>query len=130
MTDIDALSAVAYASGKDPLTVAERWINLLLDARDTMRQRAANGLPPLPGWDDTGNAAVARKAIGRLLDAGWHPPTEAEVGAAVRESRVASDQFSAWLDALSPDQRHDVLDHYAHHGEFPPDMQPPKAMAS
>ncbi|TAK32284.1 MAG: hypothetical protein EPO40_02875 [Myxococcaceae bacterium] len=71
----DYLAASAHASGKDPIDWAVLIVGNLLTARATCTGRAERGLPPLPCWPDTSDAAVARKVVGFLLDAGWTPPS-------------------------------------------------------
>lgn len=84
--DLDYLTACRYANGDDPLTVAEEQAVMLLDVRHHLlhERELKNRLPRLPAWPDLSDAAVARKFVGWLLDAGWTPPSPETVAAAKR----------------------------------------------
>lgn len=63
---------------RDPIDTARVAVEVILDARDTLKRREDNGIPRmLPGWDDLTNATVANKVVGHLLDLGWTPPGSA-----------------------------------------------------
>jgi hypothetical protein len=86
MSDIDYLSAWFYGDGADAIETAEIRVGVILDAwQEVALVRAARGLPQYPGWEDLSPAAIARKVIGYLLDAGWKPPSAEEIAAAVEK---------------------------------------------
>lgn len=82
--DIDYLSAWSYASGNDAVKVAEGAVVTLLDAHRNLVDNRSPGLPALAPWTDLTHSALARKVIGRLMDAGWRPPTSDEIQSATR----------------------------------------------
>lgn len=82
--DMDFLSAAMLAGGRSPIQVAELRVAQLLEVRGILLGREANGHPRLPAWQDLSNDALARKVVGLLMDAGWRPPSDAEVEAAAQ----------------------------------------------
>lgn len=122
--DIDYATAAWYANGNEPLDVAEQRTALLLEAAEDMAERAARGLPALPSWPDTGHRAVARKILGLLLDAGWRPPSDEAVQAAVAKVHAEQDRVDAWWATLGEHDRRRAREHYERHGEFPADLRP------
>lgn len=69
--NLNELAKVSYAAGIRPLDYAEHLVGLVLDVHRTMLLAAAHSAEPVPGLDD---AALARRILGQLLDAGWIPP--------------------------------------------------------
>jgi hypothetical protein len=69
------LDAVAYAQGRDPIDWAESLVKAQIQVRDEIVIARREDPCTYPGYllalDD---AAVARRILGRLLDAGWTPP--------------------------------------------------------
>lgn len=130
MTDIDDLSASAYAGGKDPLDWATHLVTSLLAARSTCERRELSGLPPLPAWSDVSDDAVARKVLGHLLDAGWTPPTDADVRDAAARAVAARASFDAWWSTVPTADRDRAVEHYSRTGEWPHDVQPPTTSAA
>ncbi len=62
MTDIDLLAATAYETGIDPVTyAAENVIQAHIDVY-------------LSCWDSQSTAALSRRIVADLLNAGWSPP--------------------------------------------------------
>lgn len=123
--DIDYLTASMYESGEDPIAVAESRIAMLVEVYQVVLQRKANGLAPLPAWQEVSDAAVARKIVGMLLDAGWRPPSDEVVAAAAGNVQKQRERVDAWWAALGAADRRRVIEHYARHGEFPPDLGRP-----
>lgn len=123
--DIEYLTAAMYAAGKDAITVAESRTATLIEVYRNLLQRQANGLPPLPAWQEVSDDAAARKIIGTLLDAGWQPPSDDTVAAAAERVRQQQERTDEWWASLTPDQRRRGIEHYSNHGEFPPDLGRP-----
>jgi hypothetical protein len=88
--DIGFLAASKYAAGKSPIDVAEGSIVTLLTVHTNLLLRAAAGRKPLPAWQDLSFAALARKIVGELLDAGWEPPSDEDIRAAAEHLKGAS----------------------------------------
>lgn len=84
LTDLDYLSRWGYARGEDPIDVAIKRVATLAEVWTTLQEREANGLARLPAWQDITSAALARKVVGALLDAGWRPPTDEVLAEAQR----------------------------------------------
>lgn len=125
MTDIDHLTASAYASGGTPIEVAERRIVTLLEARAVVEHRAVHDLPPLPAWPDATFATVARKILGLLLDAGWQQPSDETVRASIEHVRAAGARHDAWWVTLTAQDQARFMEHYSRTGEPPADLRPP-----
>lgn len=125
MSDIDHLSGAAYESN-DPIDWATHLVKCLVEARETALKRRSRGLAPLPAWVDTSTEAVARKVLGRLMDAGWRPPADVEVDQATARSRAISARFAEWRSSLTPEEWRRVIAYYSSTNEFPPDLQPPR----
>ena len=67
MNDIDFLAAFAYSTGQDPIDYAtENVIRAHIDAHFTP--------DTFPGDVDPATAALSRRIVGDLLDAGWRAP--------------------------------------------------------
>ncbi|RZT87531.1 hypothetical protein EV383_4456 [Pseudonocardia sediminis] len=117
---IEFLAACSYAAKRDVMAVAEESARVLIEVRDRLRVREANGLPPLAAWQEINDAALARKIVGALLAAGWSPPDSDEIAAAV--ARVEQDRVETArrMDALSGPDRAALMDYYNDHGEMPP----------
>ena len=77
--DICALASFAYDNGQDAITYAEQVIVIQLDVRSTVYVHRLENPDAFPLYGpDLTLAAVARRIIGELLDAGWTPPEAAE----------------------------------------------------
>lgn len=125
MSDIDNLSASAYAGGKDPLDWATHLAASVLMAWSTCQRREVRGLPPLPDWPDLSDHAVACKILGRLLDAGWTPPSGPAVREAAARSHADQARFAAWWSTVPIHDRDRAIEHFSRTGEWPHDVQPP-----
>ncbi len=123
--DMDYLSAAFYAGGKDGVQVAEQWVTTLLDAHANLRENRPPG-NPLPNWEDMSHEALARKIVGRLLDAGWKPPTDEERTAAVEWVEEGNRRYDAWWKSLTDAERAECLEYGSKHGEFPAHLRPPR----
>lgn len=123
--DMDYLSAEFYAGGKDGVQVAETWVTTLLDAHANLRENRPPG-NPLPNWEDMTHGALARKIVGRLLDAGWRPPSDVERAAAVAWVAACQRRWDRWWNALTPSDQAEFVAHYSEHGEPPSHLRPPK----
>ena len=67
MNDIDFLAAFAYSTGQDPIDYAtENVVRAHIDAHFTP--------DTFPGEVDPATAALSRRIVGDLLDAGWRAP--------------------------------------------------------
>lgn len=69
MADIDEVAQMAYHAGVDPIDFAIEITRQAIGCRDTLLDIS----PELPYEDDE---TLARRVIGRILDAGWTPPAE------------------------------------------------------
>lgn len=121
--DMDYLSASSYADGDDTVRVAQRWVRNLLDAHTSLLDR--RGDAPLPGWEDMTHDALARKILGRLLDAGWRPPSDMEIAAAADWVSKKRRRYDWWWRSLTDDERARFVKHYSEYGEPPSDLRPP-----
>ena len=75
MSDIDALSRSAYASGTDPVDWACTLAELQIDALQLITAARADNPAAYPVFQmELSPAATARRVVGLLLDAGWTPP--------------------------------------------------------
>jgi len=74
-TDIDAVARSAYANGVSPIDWAVTVTKTQIECRDMIRdarRHTPSAFPIFVGSLD--DDAVARRIVGRLLDAGWIPP--------------------------------------------------------
>lgn len=125
--DIDALAAASYAAGNNAIDEAVDRVALLFETRDEVIASRAKDPNNFPGFGRHDAVVVARRAIASLLDAGWKPPTTGEVQAAAAHAREHSRRFDEWRDGLSSEDRTRAFNYFAEHGEFPPDLRPPRA---
>lgn len=73
---IDGLSAYAYSHGTDPLDHAIQAAQTSIDIYLTVVAARYENPECFPGYDpEPSIEKTARQIIGRLLDAGWTPPT-------------------------------------------------------
>lgn len=76
MSDIDFLARFAYRNGMDPIDYAVHGvIESNIDAHLTIRAARAMNSESFPAyWRDLTTAALSRRILGDLMDAGWTPP--------------------------------------------------------
>ena len=76
MTDICFLARFAYDSGMDPIDYAAcAVIQSHVDVQLAVCAGRADNPANFPGyWRDLTTAALSRRILGDLLDAGWKPP--------------------------------------------------------
>ena len=76
MTDISFLAEFAYDQGVDPIDYAVHGvIESHVDVNLTIRAARAENPVSFPGyWADLSTAALSRRILGDLMDAGWTPP--------------------------------------------------------
>ena len=76
MTEMSEFSAYVYATGTDPLDWAVELAEAQIDARENVLRARMTDPNAYPGYPlETTITATSRAIIGRLLDAGWTPPT-------------------------------------------------------
>lgn len=118
MSDIDALSAWSYERGEAPLTVAVDRVSTLLDVWINLAAGpAGTGLPA--AWPDVSTQTAANKVVGMLLDAGWTPPSEDAVAAAVAQVKADEELHARRMASLTEVQRAELVQHCLDHGEMP-----------
>jgi hypothetical protein len=71
--DLGVLAQIAYDAGISPIDFAEEQVAILIGVHAAIA--ACGGVPPeaFPGLP-VGATGFARRILGALLDAGWHPP--------------------------------------------------------
>lgn len=76
MTDINFLARFAYTNGIDPIDYAAHGIiQAHVDVHLAICAGRAENPASYPGyWRDLTTAALSRRILGDLLDAGWTPP--------------------------------------------------------
>lgn len=86
-TSIDYIAALGYRDGVDTITVGTDRVALLVETWDRIGCAREANPDAFPGavWADLSIAAVARKVLGSLLDAGWTPPGPDAIAAAVAQ---------------------------------------------
>jgi hypothetical protein len=73
--DIDGLSAWAYEQGTDPLDWAIKTVDTQIDVWMIVCAGRAQNPALFPGFHpDLSVEALARRIVGRLMDAGWRVP--------------------------------------------------------
>lgn len=71
-SDINDLARICYEAGVDPIDYAEGELEILIGVHAlvaTAPPERRSGY-----WTDLSTRALARRILGNLLDAGWHPP--------------------------------------------------------
>lgn len=72
---VDELSAWAYEQGTDPLDWAVKSIDTQIDVWMIVCAGRAQNPASFPGFHpDLSVEALARRIVGRLMDAGWRAP--------------------------------------------------------
>lgn len=82
MSDLDPLAAHAYSTGMTPLDFAETRVRAAIDIHIRVMAGRREDPSTFPGYDpsvgtesfDTDIAALSRRILGGLLDAGWTMP--------------------------------------------------------
>ena len=73
--DINGLARFAYDIGINPVDYAEGDIEALINAHFMVAASRAIEPGTFPGYSiELTTDALARRILGNLLDAGWHPP--------------------------------------------------------
>lgn len=99
MTDIDALSAGAYASGTDPIDWACNLIETQIDAWDVIRRERVHSPNAYPVYIvPLTYPALARQVVALLLNAGWTAPSDDTIQQVVADHNAA---VKATIDELA-----------------------------
>lgn len=74
-SDISDLARISYEAGIDPVDYAECEIETLIKAHARIAASRAAAPDVFPAYPiDLTIAALVRRILGNLLDAGWQPP--------------------------------------------------------
>ena len=73
--NVDGLDKIAYQHGHDPIDWAEGTVGDLICVHWTVMAARAENPAAYPGYTiEPSIAALSRRILGGLLDAGWTPP--------------------------------------------------------
>lgn len=95
MTDIDYFTVSALAEGRDIYEITgEMIVTTVTVAEDVRAARMFDAAKyPTQPREAGGYAYWARRIIANLLDAGWTPPSEEAIAAAVARQKASSEWF-------------------------------------
>lgn len=130
MTHIDHVPAQFYALGEDAIDVAINAAETHIRVRDEVRAGRLFNPESFPVYGSDDPNRIAARIIGDLLGAGWRPPSDDDVKAAVDDQVASAERYNAWFTGLTNRQRNYAMGYFATHGEFPDDCRPPKGEAS
>ena len=84
MSDIDPISLSSYSLGRDPIDLAIDLAAIHIEITQAVAAARTENPAHFPGvtWEPT-TPVLARRIIGALLDAGWTPPTQETIAAAL-----------------------------------------------